>query len=196
MENMGEILVVDDDASVLRSTGDALRGRGYQVSLCNSPYQAIKLFKENPKRFEVILLDWKLRAAVDGDMIVKLLNRLFPDFKTPIIFITAHSKVSSTYLMRLGAYDILEKPVTDEKLIDAIERALNKKPPEDPHQKVPSELGWQELKKHQMATKIVDALSSTASLVEAARVLGCSRRSLYRWLLKTGLHDFVIVKEL
>ncbi len=193
---MGEILIVDDDARVLAITGEVLRGRGYKVALCESSHQAIKILKENLKRFEVILLDWKLKSAIDGDMIIKILHRLFPDFQTPIIFITAHAKVSSTYLMRLGAYDILEKPITDEQLIDAIERALNKKPPEDPHQKVPSELGWQELKKHQMATRIVNAVSSTASLAEAARVLKCSRRSLYRWLLKTGLHDFVIVKEL
>ena len=195
IQNMSEILVVDDDIQVLTVTGEVLRDHGYEVSLCQTPGKAIKLLKQNPQRFEVILLDWKLRCAIDGDMVVKLINRFFPGFKAQFIFITAHRN-ASIYLMRLGAYDILVKPVTAEQLVDAVERALKKKPPEDPHQKVPSELNWQDLKKHEMAAKIVNAISSTETIVEAARLLGCSRKSLYRWLLKTGLHDFVIVKEL
>ncbi len=192
---MNEILVVDDDTEVLKATGRALKARGYEPLLLQSPEQALGLLKENPRRFDVILLDWKLRCPIDGDMIVKLVKRIFPHFKTPIIFVTAHTKIASKYLMRLGAYEILAKPLDVKQLIDAIQRALNKKPPEDPHQKAPSELNWEELKKHAMATKIVNAISSTKTLVEAALLLGCSRKGLYRWLSKTGLHDFVVVKE-
>jgi DNA-binding NtrC family response regulator len=192
---MSEILVVDDDRNVLEATGDLLRAYGYEPVLAHTPDDALNLLKAEPDRFDVILLDWKLRCPIDGDMILKLVKRLFPSFKTPIIFITAHTQISSKYLIRLGAYDALAKPVRAEELIDAIERALNRKAPENPHLRAPSELSSHELKKHELAGRIIDALSSTRTIVDAAKSLGCSRRSLYRWLEKTGLHEFIITKE-
>jgi DNA-binding NtrC family response regulator len=192
---MGEILVVDDDLHVLTATADSLTAYGYQPVLTDSPEQALALLKINPHRFDAILLDWKLRCPIDGDMILKLVKRMFPDFDTPIIFVTAHTRISSKYLIRLGAYDTLAKPATAEQLIDVIERALKSKPPENPHRKAPCELNSQELKKHELADRVVNAISTTGSLVEASRRLGCSRVSLYKWLKLTGLHQFLTEKE-
>ena len=192
---MTEVLVVDDDISVLQATARTLKAHGYEATLIESAEEALRVLKKEPLRFSVILLDWKLRCPIDGDMILMLLKKIFPGFKTPIIFITAHTRVSSKYLMRLGAYDTLAKPLTSEQLIDAIERALHKKVEEDPHQKAPAELNSQDLKKHEMAKKIIQAISIAPTLADAAHALGCSRRSLYRWLQRTGLHYFMVSKE-
>ena len=192
---MAKILVVDDDAKVLAATGDALAAFGYDPHLISSPEEALALLKKNPTGFDVIILDWKLQSTIDGDMMIKLVKRIFPNFKTPIIFLTAHTNISSKYLMRLGAFDTLSKPFQAEQLVDSIERALQRKPAEDPHRKAPADLSADEFKKHEIAKRIIDAVSSTRSLVDAAAKLGCSRRSLYRWLEKTGLHTFVVEKE-
>lgn len=193
---MGEILVVDDDPEVLRATGYALKAGGYESILTHSPEEALGLLKENPNRFDAILLDWKLRCPIDGDMVVKLVKRIFPGFITPIIFVTAHTKIASSYLMRLGAFEILPKPLESQELIDAVERALNKKPPEDPHLKAPCEINSQELRKQELARRIIDAITATQTLTAAAHELRCSRVSLYKWLRITGLHQFLTVKEL
>lgn len=192
---MEKILVVDDDAKVLRLTGEILEGRGYGVTLTESPEEALKILKTDPHQFNVILLDWKLRCVIDGDMVVKMIQHAFPDFKTPIIFITAHTKISSKYLMRLGAYDTLLKPVTTDQLMDAIERALGKKEPEDPHYNAPVQINVNQLKKQQLVKRIIEAVSETGSLRDASKKLGCSRASLYRWLQKTGLYSFYVGKE-
>ncbi len=192
---MGEILVVDDDSEVLTATANTLRRHGYDPVITQSPEEALRLLKENPNRFEAILLDWKLRCPIDGDMIVKLVKHVFPDFKTPFIFITAHN-IASSYLMRLGAYEILVKPLVAQQLIDAIKRALNKNPPDDPHLKAPSELTWRQHKRHDLVIRLTNAISSTRSITEAADSLGVSRRHLYRLLQKSGLHHFVVEKEL
>ena len=133
--------------------------------------------------------------ALDGDVVLKVIKSIFPDFTTPIIFITAHTKISSKYLMRLGAYDTLEKPVTTDRLLDAVARALRQQPPEDPHPHAPAYLSAHEMKKQELVKKIVDAIASTKSLKEAAKTLRCSRASLYRWLEKTGLDTYYIDKE-
>ena len=193
---MGEILVVDDDPEVLRATGYALKTGGYEPILTHSPEEALGLLKDNPNRFDAILLDWKLRCPIDGDMVVKIVKRIFPGFRTPIIFVTAHTKIASSYLMRLGAYEIVPKPLEAQELLDAVERALNKKPPEDPHLKAPCEITSHELRKQEIAKRVIDAVSATETLTAAARSLRISRVSLYKWLKLTGLHQFLTVKEL
>ncbi|MBI3317286.1 MAG: response regulator [Candidatus Omnitrophica bacterium] len=192
---MAKILVVDDDTRVLEATGEVLKAYGFEPILMNSPEKAVGTLKQNPTAYDLILMDWKLRCPLDGDMVIKLINHIFPDFKTPIIFITAHTHLSSKYLMRLGAYDTLTKPVAPDLLIDACQRALGLKPSENPHPKAPADLNSEELKKHEMAKRIIDAISESRSLTDAAARLGCSRRSLYRWLSKTGLDTFVVDKE-
>jgi DNA-binding NtrC family response regulator len=192
---MGEILVVDDDEKILIATGAALRAYGYEATLSNAPQEALALLKKNPNRFDVILLDWKLRSPMDGDIVIKVIQYMFPGFKTPIIFVTAHTRISSKYLMRLGAFDTLAKPVTAEQLIDAVERALNKKSQENPHEQAPAYLSPRDLKRQHMMIKITDAIHSSNSFTEAAEQLHVSRRSLYRWLDLTGLREFYIQKE-
>lgn len=193
---MAKILIVDDDLKVLEATGEVLKAYGFEPTLMSAPEKAVAALKQNPKAFDLILMDWKLHCPLDGDMVIKLIKHIFPNFKTPIIFITAHTHISSKYLMRLGAYDTLTKPVAPEHLIDAVERALGLKPLENPHQKAPADLDSEELKKHEMAKRIIDAISSSRSISDAAHQLGCSRRSLYRWLAKTGLDSFIVDKEL
>lgn len=192
---MEHVLIVDDEPKVLDVTGEILRSHGYEVTLTSSPENALAILQNNPNRFELILLDWKMRCALDGDMVLKMIRHVYPDFKTPIIFVTAHTHISSKYLMRLGAYDTLTKPVTAERLIDAVERALKKKSDEDPHLNAPAYLQASDVKKQEMVKKIVDAIASTRSLKDAAQSLGCSRASLYRWLNKTGLYKFYVHKE-
>ena len=192
---MGEILVVDDDEKILAATGDALKAYGYESVLMGSPQEALALLKKDPHRFDCILLDWKLRSPMDGDIVIKVIQYMFPGFKTPIIFVTAHTRISSKYLMRLGAYDTLAKPVTTDQLIDAVERALNKKSQENPHEQAPAYLSPRDLKRQQMMIKITDAIHSSDSFTEAAEKLCVSRRSLYRWLDLTGLREFYIQKE-
>lgn len=191
---MGEILVVDDDEKILTATGDALRAFGYETTLMNTPQEALLLLKQNPHRFDCILLDWKLRSPMDGDIVMKVIQYMFPGFKTPIIFVTAHTRISSKYLMRLGAYDTLTKPVTTDQLIDAVERALKKRE-ENPHEQAPAYLSPRDLKRQHMMIKITNAIHSSDSFTEAAEQLGVSRRSLYRWLDLTGLREFYIQKE-
>src|SRR3989338_7316200 len=102
---MAEILVVDDDQGVLKATGRILKSHGYEPVLTPSPEEAIRLLKENPKRFSVILLDWKLRSAIDGDMVLKLIKYTLPGFSAPIIFVTDYTGIASKDLIRRGAFD-------------------------------------------------------------------------------------------
>ena len=192
---MNHILVVDDDPKILSLTGMILKNHGYEATLIPTPEQAIAAFKAAPETFSVVLLDWKLKSALDGDVVMQVIHHMFPSKKIPVIFVTAHTKISSKYLMRLGAFDTLAKPFTAEQLIDAVERAHGKKPVEDPNQYSAPFESPRELKKQELSRKIMAAITNSKSLKEAADRLNCSRMTLYRWLDKTGLSSFVIDKD-
>ncbi|MBI5410073.1 MAG: response regulator [Nitrospirae bacterium] len=191
---MAKILVVDDDPKILEIVEEILTTAGHDVSAADAPEKAFGLLRENPGRFDVILLDWKLRCPIDGDTVLKIIRHNFPSFTTPIVFVTAHSGIASKYLMRLGAFDVLTKPLTAPELVHAVEHALGKSP-EDPDKKVPAELSPEEFKQHDLAKQIVDAITTTGSIKEAALKLNVSRQKIYRWLDATGLRRFFIEKE-
>jgi len=192
---MSHILIVDDDAKILSLTGAILKNNGYDVVTTRLPEEAIKFFKAEPEKFSLILLDWKLKAALDGDVVMQVIHHMFPSKKVPVIFVTAHTNISSKYLMRLGAFDTLSKPFTSTQLLDAVERVFGKKPEDDPHKYSAPFESPREFKKQELARKIMAAITSSRSLKEAADHLNCSRMTLYRWLEKTGLSSFVIEKD-
>lgn len=189
---MKEILIVDDEPKFLALISEILTLHGYTTHLITSGDEALETIKNNPDRFQAIVLDWKLNCGMDGDMLIKMIRRYLPDFMTPIIFITHHTKISSKCLMRLGAYDTIAKPFASEQLIDTIERATKVKSEEDPHQNAPNNIDSKIFKKNQLAKKVIDALFSTDSLKEAAAKLQFSTRHLYRLIHKLRLHSVVI----
>lgn len=188
---MAKILVVDDDRKILETTEDLLISFDHEVTLSDSPEKAFKLLEKNPNQFDLILLDWQLRCLVDGDMVLKIIKFRFPHFSTPIIFITAHSGISSKYLLQIGAFDVLSKPVTADQLMHAIDHAIRKEP-QKPIPALPTSLTPDEIKHHETVKQIVDAITSTGSVTDAATKLNMSRSKIYRWLDATGLHQFFI----
>lgn len=193
---MNQILIVDDDPKILKLTSAILTANGYETAMSRTPEEAIRLFKNEPDSFSLILLDWKLKASLDGDVVMQIIHHMFPQKKIPVIFVTAHTGISSKYLMRLGAFDTLAKPFTAEQLLDAIERVLGKRPDENPHKYSAPFESPRELKKKELARKVMNAITNTRSIKEAADMLNCSRMTLYRWLDKTGLRSFILEKEL
>ncbi len=195
-QTMTEILVVDDDQSVLASIGTALQEKNYRPVLIHCPLEAMSILWNDPNRFGLILLDWKLKSHIDGDMVFRLFKRFFPNSKCKTVVISSHTAVASKFLIRHGVYETLKKPFTCEALYDTIERALNLKHPENPRELAPiGQLSWKELRQQQLANKIVDAIEATRSLAEASRLLHCSTMTLRRWLKLAQLYDFVIKKE-
>jgi len=190
------ILVIDDDPHLLQNLKELLALHAYDVTPVQNPQTALDLLKNNPNRFDLIILDWKLKAAIDGDTLLQMLKYRFAEsFKTPVICMSAHTAVSSKHFIRLGAWDTIKKPFAGEDLLEKIAQALHKAPPDDPHRHAPADVPPDIYQKNYMARKIIKALSPDKPLAETAREVGCSERSLYRWLKKIGIHQFLHDKE-
>ena len=106
---MKVILVVDDDATNLRTLGEMLRPE-YRVRLASSGEDALRIAGSDP-RPDLILLD-VMMPVMDG---YEVLRRLQADEKTraiPVIFVTAlHDEDSELRGFELGAADFIHKPI-------------------------------------------------------------------------------------
>jgi FixJ family two-component response regulator len=113
------IYLVDDDAGVLKALSRLLRVKGYDVKAFASPRDF--LAQRDATVPACVILDVSM-PDLDGFG----LQRELSDSKSlqPVIFLTGRGDIpASVRAMRAGAIDFLTKPVSDDDLFRAIERA-------------------------------------------------------------------------
>jgi two-component system OmpR family response regulator len=120
---MKTVLLVDDDPTVVLSTGIRLKGMGYTVLTATDAVSAVSsVRKHNP---DVVVLDISLPAG-DGFTVAGRLQNLSGSAATPIIFITAsEDPMLRQRAMKLGAVAFLKKPFDATQLADAIESSFS-----------------------------------------------------------------------
>lgn len=111
--------VVDDDEALRDSLRWLLEGHGFTVHAHETA--AHFLAAPPPVSGSVILLDVRMPGMTGMQLQDELARR---SVTAPIIFITGHGDVPmAVEAVKKGAFDFLEKPFNDEKLIDLIRRA-------------------------------------------------------------------------
>ena len=119
----GSLLLVDDDRQVLFSMADWLREQGYQLDVATGRGEAEEAVDK--KAYDVVLADIRLRDGDGFDILAHCRERR-PT--TAVILITGYGTVESAVeAIRAGAFDFLTKPLIDEELEMAIQRALNQR---------------------------------------------------------------------
>ena len=114
------VSVVDDDPSVRRSLARLVKGAGYRVEAFASADEFLaRPPEEGPA---CLLLDVRMPGLTGLDLQETLSTAAH---STSIVFITGYRDVrASVKAMKGGAVDFLTKPVNDEELLSAIERAV------------------------------------------------------------------------
>ena len=119
----GVLLLVDDDRHVLASMADWLREQGYELDTAMSCAEAIAAIDQKP--YDLVLTDIRL---ADGDGFQVLEHCRENHAETAVIMITGYGTVDSAVeAIRAGAFDFLTKPLIDEELELAIDRALSQR---------------------------------------------------------------------
>ena len=114
------VSVVDDDPSVRRSLARLVKGAGYRVEAYASAHEFLaRPPEEGPA---CLLLDVRMPGLTGLDLQETL---AITAHSTSIVFITGYRDVrASVRAMKAGAVDFLTKPVDDQELLGAIERAV------------------------------------------------------------------------
>jgi len=114
------ILVVDDDRIILDSLCEFLSLEGFRTNGTETLKSALaKLQEEN---YSLVLTDVNLPDG-DGLELLDIIRREYP--QTVVIVITGYGTIESAVrAIKLGAYDYLTKPIVDDELRLAVERAI------------------------------------------------------------------------
>ena len=121
--NHGSLLVVDDDQHILEAMADYLRGLGHRTETASTCRQAIERMAEFP--FEVVICDVNLPDQ-DGFQLLEWATDNSPE--SAVIMLTGYGTIESAVeAIRVGAFDYLTKPVIDDELNLAIQRALGQR---------------------------------------------------------------------
>jgi DNA-binding NtrC family response regulator len=121
--NLGEILIVDDEASVRKIANLSLKRKGFRVAEAEDGPPAIEYFKAHRDSIEMILLDRNM-PLMQGEEVFRELIAIDPDVKVV---------VCSGFLVDLNEFatpggqiptDFLQKPYPLNELIDKVTSAI------------------------------------------------------------------------
>jgi two-component system nitrogen regulation response regulator NtrX len=115
------VLIVDDEPSILQSLSGLLSDEGFDVLTASNGYEALKLIdRESP---DLVLLDiWM--PGIDGIETLQEIKKDNPFIQ--VIIITGHGTIETAVkATKSGAFDFIEKPLSIDKVIVAINNSLN-----------------------------------------------------------------------
>lgn len=120
---MAKILVVDDQYNMRTTLGILLRAAGHEVD--EAPDADSAVARTRSGAYDLVLTDLRL-GEKDGIEVLRRTREA--NALTEVILMTAHGTVESAVeAMKLGAYDYIEKPFSEEGLLVKVQRAVEKR---------------------------------------------------------------------
>ena len=119
---MSRILIVDDEAKLVRKLKKLLENDGFEIETAGNGKEALKII-DNSKPFDVIISDIRMEE-MDGLTFLKEVHQMGLD--VGVIMITGYGDMD-TFLESLyfGAFEYINKPVQYDKLVGTINKLLH-----------------------------------------------------------------------
>ncbi|MBX2856938.1 MAG: sigma-54 dependent transcriptional regulator [Rhodobacteraceae bacterium] len=113
------VILIDDEEEVRRSLEQAMSLEGFEVASFARAERAVE--RIGPGFAGAVVSDIRM-PKMDGLALLRAVGDVDPEI--PVILITGHGDVPlAVEAMRLGAYDLLEKPLAPKRLADVVRRA-------------------------------------------------------------------------
>jgi DNA-binding NtrC family response regulator len=118
----GTILIVDDEADIRWVLRRILEEQGHRILEAANGREGLSQVEQH--RPDLILIDLRM-PLVDGMQLLKTIRDRFPDLVAVIL--TAHGDVGSAVeAIKMGAFDFLVKPVSEEIIRVTVRNGLDK----------------------------------------------------------------------
>src|SRR5512135_930545 len=119
---MENILIIEDEESILMALTDDLGLEGYEIENATDGLKGLEMAKQ--KRYDLIILDIML-PKMDGFEVCKQLRQA--GVGTPILMLTAKSQEIDKVLgLELGADDYVTKPFSSRELLARVKAILRR----------------------------------------------------------------------
>ena len=121
MANSVNVLVIDDEPSVLESLKMILEIKKYNVSTAQNLEEAVAAAQKG--HFDIVFIDLRFDGRDIGLDILKKLKEIDP--KIPCVIVTAYaSEKTKNDAFHLGAMDYISKPFMMEVIYEMVNRAV------------------------------------------------------------------------
>ncbi len=112
------LLLVDDEEAILSLLSQYLIEEGFQVTSTSDSREALRLFEQNPHRFDLVVTDQTM-PNLYGDQLAVQLLQLRPEL--PIVLATGFSqRVTKAQAKALGIKAYLMKPFSRDQLVSTV----------------------------------------------------------------------------
>jgi len=116
-----QVLVVDDDSSILEVLDARLSAAGFKTQKAASGIEALAVLKKQP--IDVLVSDIKM-PEMSGLELLEETRTIFP--LLPVIFLTAYGTIPDAVdAVKAGAVDYLTKPFDGRELVQKIEDIIS-----------------------------------------------------------------------
>lgn len=114
------LLLVDDDPSLLKLLGMRLSSEGFKVTTAESGPEALKILQK--EKLDLVISDLRM-DEMDGMALFDEIQKAHPNM--PVIILTAHGSIpDAVAATQRGVFSFLTKPVDKDALYKAIDDAL------------------------------------------------------------------------
>jgi CheY-like chemotaxis protein len=115
--------VVEDEFIIAQALQESLTAMGYEVvDAVETGEQAVEV--AGRLRPDVVLMDIQLKGPMDG---IQAAQRIQNSLHIPVVYLTAHSDPDTLKrVIHSRSYGYLTKPITEDALKDAIDKALGR----------------------------------------------------------------------
>lgn len=121
-KNTEHILIVEDNPDTLQMIARKLKAQGWAVSTASDVSIALPILEY--ERIDLVLTDYKM-PQVTGLELIKHLRSHYGNL--PVIMITGYPSIEGAVeAVKVGAEEYLSKPFTDEELLSAVQKAIDK----------------------------------------------------------------------
>jgi DNA-binding NtrC family response regulator len=167
-QQVGRILVIDDERGIRLLCKDVLTGAGYQVELAESGEAGLSMAAAGT--FDLILCDINLPGITGLQVLEELLQQ---DSDTTLVLITAYPSVETAVKgMKLGARDYLTKPFGPDELRMVARRAVDEDRLRDENLLLRRRLAGSLIGKSSAMQKLHDTITKVANSDATVLVVG------------------------
>ncbi len=125
IKKSANLLLVDDDPSLLKLLGMRLGSEGFSVFTAPSGPEALRLLQR--EKIDLVISDLKM-DEMDGLALFAEIQKISPGM--PVIILTAHGSIpEAVAATQQGVFSFLTKPVDRDALYSAIDQALAHRAP-------------------------------------------------------------------
>ena len=115
-----KVLLVDDDASLLKLLALRIESKGYEVTTCESGILALQILKNQV--FDAVITDLRM-DEMDGMALHRQLQSRYPAL--PVIMMTAHGSIpDAVEATKQGIFAFITKPVDKDELFESLAKAI------------------------------------------------------------------------